>query len=142
MGRLISSLKAISGKFLNAGLVVAVLGVTAAGCFVQDQIFGSHSNTVRGRVSFGFEEAAFRPCGSDEQWWITGSDNHVNELQTKWKDLGLEWYTPGYAEVEGNRSDKGEYGHLGAYQREFEVSDVKEVRLLHEGECPWPNESH
>ncbi len=88
MGRLISRLKAINGKFLTAGLVVAVLGATAAGCFVQDQIFGSHSNTVRGRVSFGFEEAAFRPCGSDEQWWITGSDNHINELQTKWNRPG------------------------------------------------------
>jgi len=127
-------------KALFLSLALATLGVTLAGCFLQDQIFGRGSERVRGRVSFGFEEAAFRPCGSDEQWWITGSDKNIVELQDKWNGLGLEWYTPGYAELRGDRSGKGEYGHLGAYQREFEVTDVLEVRLLRDGECPWPNQ--
>lgn len=140
MERLMKGRKAIRKRVLLSGLVVATLCFAAAGCFMRNQIFGDDSHVVRGRVSFGFEEAAFRPCRSDEQWWLTGSDNDIVELQNKWNALGLEWYTPGYAELEGTRSRKGEYGHLGAYQREFEVTDVKEVRLLREGECPWPDQ--
>lgn len=116
-------------------LTVAGLAAVAAGCFVQDTIFGdSDRDFVRARVTFGFEEAAIRPCNTDEQWWVVGDQ----ELQERWYDLDLEWYEHGYAEVRGERSEKGQYGHLGAYDREFSVAEVVEVRLLKDGECPWP----
>lgn len=127
-------------KALILSLVLAALGIAVAGCFVQDQIFGSSRDVYRGRVSFGFEEAAFRPCGSNEQWWVTGSDDAVTELQDKWNALGLDWYHPAYAEIKGDRSGSGEYGHLGAYEREIEVTEVIGVRLLDGDECPWPGE--
>jgi len=119
-------------------LSTTVLGCLLAlsGCLLQDQIFGHRGDLVRGRVTFGFEEAGFRPCNSDEQWWVVGDEGV--KLQEKWSDLGLEWYQPGYAEVRGDRSGLGEYGHLGAYQRELDVKEVREVRLLKDGECPWP----
>ena len=124
---------------LIVAISLTVVGVTAGGCFLQDQIFGDNDRDfVRARVTFGFEEAALRPCGSDEQWWIVGSDNAIIELQDRWTALGLEWYQHGYAEVRGERSRTGEYGHLGLYQREFAVTEVLEVRLLEEGECRWP----
>lgn len=118
-------------------VLLTAVGLTAGGCFVQDQIFGgSDRDFVRGRVTFGFEEAAIRPCNSDEQWWVVGDQ----ELQEKWYELDLEWYQHGYAEVRGERTEVGEYGHLGAYQREFDVKEVLEVRLLEEGECRWRGE--
>lgn len=125
-------------KALIPVIALVSMGALASGCYVQEQIFGERGDFVRGRVSFGFEEAGFRPCGSDEQWWIVGSDDNINELQQKWNDLGLPWYEHGYAEVKGERTSKGEYGHLGAYDRELDVKDILEVRLLKEGECQWP----
>jgi len=109
------------------------------GCFLQETIFGAdNDDVIRGRVSFGFEEAAFRPCSSDEQWWITGSNKAVSELQEDWTALGLNWYEAGYAEIRGNKTARGSYGHVGAYQREIDVKEVVEVRLLEDGECAWP----
>lgn len=118
-------------------LTVAGLAIVAAGCFVQDTVFGDDDRDfVRARVAFGFEEAAIRPCNSDEQWWIVGDKG--SELQNRWYELHLQWYQHGYAEVRGERSEKGQYGHVGAYDREFDVTEVIEVRQLEEGECPWP----
>jgi hypothetical protein len=121
-------------------LVLATLGFAAAGCFLQDHIFGRRGHFLRGRVTFGFEESGFRPCNTDEQWWIVGSDDTIIEFQERWGELGLDWYQHAYAEIRGSRSDRGEYGHLGAYQREIDVREILEVRLLEEGECPWPVE--
>lgn len=124
-------------RTLVLALLLAGLGITTNGCFLQDEIFGKDRSVVSGRVSFGFEVASFQPCDSDEQWWITGS----NELYEAWTALDLAWYESGFAIVRGRRSEKGEYGHLGAYQREFEVKDVIEVRPLEEGECTRPEEN-
>lgn len=125
-------------KSVTLFAICALALVSASGCFLQDQIFGKEGDVTRGLVSFGFEEAAFRPCNSDEQWWIVGDDETIIELQDKWTSLGLEWYQPGYAEIKGERTGKGEYGHVGAYDREVDVKDVLEVRPLRGNECPWP----
>lgn len=109
-----------------------VIAVTLSGCSLFDDIFGDE--TYRGVVSFGFEVSSFAPCGGDQQWWVTDGDALL-ELQTRYNDLVEFPYTKAYARLKGNRSRIGEYGHLGAYQREFEVTEVIEVRALDEGEC-------
>ena len=88
-----------------------------------------------GTVSFGFEESAFRPCDRKEQWWIVGGDV-VADLQSKYNDLGVSWYEPVYARLKGDAGSRGEFGHLGAYQREFKVLEILEMRLLKPDECP------
>ena len=122
---------------LGKGLCLssAVLAVSLSGCSLFDGRPGGRSLVHVGQMSFGFEEAAFRPCNSDEQWWITGGDV-VGEMQSRYNDLGVAWYEPVYAKLKGDRSRKGQFGHLGAYQREFDVSDIVEIRLLEQGECP------
>ena len=116
-------------------LIAAALSITSmAGCAIIEDVFSGRSDTYIGTVAFGFEESGFRPCNVAEQWWITGGDM-VNDLQSRYNDLGVKWYEPVFAELKGDPSQKGQYGHLGAYQREFEVSEVIEMRLLEAGEC-------
>ena len=119
------------------GLVLSVVICTAtiSGCSLFGSKFGGGADSYVGTMSFGFEESAFRPCDRTEQWWIVGGEVVV-DLQSKYNDFGVNWYEPVYAELKGDPSNKGEFGHLGAYEREFEVSDVVEVRLLEPGECP------
>ncbi|MFC2085744.1 hypothetical protein ACFLRO_00875 [Bacteroidota bacterium] len=119
------------GLFLS----IVVLVISLSGCSLFDGRLGGRTDVYVGQMSFGFEEAAFRPCNTREQWWITGGDV-VGELQSRYNDLGVAWYEPVYAKLKGDKSGKGEYGHLGAYEREFDVSDVIEIRLLEQGECP------
>lgn len=44
-------------------------------------------------------------------------------------------YESAYAEIIGVISNKGSYGHLGAYDRELQVNEVVEVRAASEGDC-------
>jgi hypothetical protein len=89
-----------------------------------------------GLVSFGFEVSAFEPCDSGVRWWITGSNTAYTELLDAYHSLGIPNYTRAFARLRGNPSTKkGSYGHLGAYEREFEVTEVVEVRLHKPGEC-------
>jgi hypothetical protein len=115
-------------------LVFAIGATTITGCSLFGDIFGGDDDKYVGTVSFGFEEVSFRPCGRTEQWWMTGGEI-IAELQTQYNDLGVNQYEPVYARLNGEPSEKGEYGHVGAYQREFEVTRIVEVRLLSDGEC-------
>lgn len=71
----------------------------------------------RGHYTFGFEVSEFRPCGSDERWWVTNGD---------WREkLNNPQYNEHYLEVEGVVSERGRYGHRGAYDRELEIRELR-----------------
>jgi hypothetical protein len=87
---------------------------------------------VSGLYSWGFEVSDFRPCGLDEKWWVVGSEP---ELSTRYNALTLETYEPVYARLAGIKSRPGQYGYLGAYDRQFEVREILELRTLQNDDC-------
>ena len=102
-----------------------------AGC----SLFGEEEGTFDGLVTFGFEVSGFSPCDREEGWSVTGPA--AKELFGKYSEVvasGTE-YVPAYARVRGELSRRGEYGHLGAYDREIEVREVLEVRPASPQEC-------
>ena len=105
-----------------------------SGCSIATDILGGSDDTWEGRVAFGFEVSSFSPCSSDAQWWMTGGGSYT-ELNDKYRDLGQTDYMPVYAKLKGTRSSKGRFGHLGEYEREFEVVEVVDVRELKKDEC-------
>lgn len=107
--------------------------LSLSGCSFVEELFGFRDTYV-GAVAFGFEVSAFHPCGSDEQWWVVG-DAALVDLQTRYFDLGINPYELAFAELRGDRSRQGQYGHLNAYDREFEVTKVIEIRKLNEEDC-------
>ncbi len=126
-----------SQPFLNPEkLLIPVIACALfiSSCSLFDGKIGGGRDSYVGTVSFGFEVSSFRPCGGSEQWWFTGGEVLV-DLQAMYNDLGVNWYEPVYAELRGEPGGRGEFGHLGAYQREFRISDILEVRLLDDGEC-------
>ena len=114
-------------------LIAIAVAFLSAGCELLESIFDD--DRYVGHVAFGFEVSAFHPCGSDEQWWISGGGEELLDLQDRYWALGLNPYEMAFAELEGHRSGKGEYGHLNAYQREFTVKDVRDVRLAADDDC-------
>ncbi len=87
-----------------------------------------------------FETSLFEPCDSDERWWLEVRDG-VNELF--WKKVDVlraehEQLTDGplnfgsppmYLIAKGEVSKLGEYGHMGQYDRRFDVKKFSEFRL-------------
>jgi hypothetical protein len=120
---------------MMAGLVVAA---ALSGCAIVDN--GAEGGT-EGYLSFGFEEAAFRPCGVNEQWWVDESDASIELLEAYREVAGSSSeYTRVYATLIGARSGLGSFGHEGAYDRRFSVSRVVEIRAAKGGDCTWPGQ--
>ena len=102
-----------------------------AGC----SLLGAEEGTFEGLVAYGFEMSGFTPCDREEDWWVTGpASGELFERYTGVVEPGSE-YAPAYARVRGEISRRGEYGHVGAYDREIEVLEVLEVRAADAAEC-------
>ena len=84
-----------------------------------------------GYYSHGFEVDAFRPCGSDEKWWVTEG----TELRSRYAALSPKQYEEVYVEIRGHAGPVGKYGHLGAYARELAVGEVIAIRPAVEPKC-------
>ena len=112
-----------------AALLIMLVGLTAC---------GGRSELRQGYVVFGFETSAFQPCGDAEQWWLTGDTDVMGELDRAF--LAVDGTTSArlFAEVRGVLSREGNYGHLGAYPREFHVTEVVQARPEMEGDCTNP----
>jgi hypothetical protein len=65
-----------------------------------------------GLLTFGFETSSFVPCGHQDAWWVVGSD----ELVQRYAALQIPPGQSAYARLRGDRSDRGQYGHLGTYR--------------------------
>lgn len=111
-----------------AGVLAAVL---ATGC-------GSPADIHAGRYESGFETSAFYPCGSDEQWWVTADSAAWARLHSPPARVQSAGHLEAVAFVRlrGRASPPGEYGHVGAYDREIRVDEVIEVTAPEEGKCP------
>lgn len=91
----------------------------------------------RGTYAWGFEESAFRSCGSTTRWWVTSSDADVSaQLVNTHRQLTNEtMYAEVFVRFRGTLSERGTYGHVGAYERELDVTEIIEMRVLADGEC-------
>jgi len=99
-----------------------------AGCTSSHEPASPSSGVFRGRYKRDFEVSSFTPCDSSERWWVSG------EVLPLRAPLGEKTGTV-YAEVRGDLSSKGSYGHLGAYSRELVVREVVTTRLPSDKDC-------
>lgn len=88
---------------------------------------GLEKISVSGVYVAAFEVKWFSPDGIDERWWLSDPLGLI--------DPGLRMANGlfgGVAElvVEGVLSTKGDFGHLGQYDRNFEVTAVKRFKRL------------
>jgi hypothetical protein len=71
-----------------------------------------------GYFEYRDELPVFHPCDSDERWWVKDGGAVQAQMQ------GPQ-YLGHHAEFEGVVTERGEYGRLGAYERELEVREVR-----------------
>lgn len=119
-------------------ILLLLLGAAAlTACAIVDHL---DEDGIEGYLSFGFEQAAFSPCGIHEQWWVEAAPS-VQVLEAYGDIVGdSAEYVPVYARLVGSRSGRGSYGHLGMYDRVFTVSRIVEMRLPDKNDCDWPGD--
>lgn len=86
---------------------------------------------VTGTYRFGFETSVLEPCGLDEAWWVTNPEI----LAEQYVNITNAPYELVFVSVAGAKSPPGSYGHLGAYSREFTVTEVHVIRVLVGSDC-------
>lgn len=94
---------------------------------------GEPKNYV-GTFTSGFEVIAFKPCNSDEVWWVNGERVPMADLYARYATL-TKRMEPVHVQLRGLISERGAYGHMGGYAREFYVQEVLEVRAVQPDDC-------
>lgn len=115
------------------GLAILALSVTACSYTNADE---DTRVLYSGHFAYGFETSSFVPCEGGEKWWVSGGAAYSQFISAYSAAVSDDYnYESAYAEIIGVISDKGSYGHLGAYDRELQVNEVVEVRAASAGDC-------
>ena len=67
-------------------------------------------------------------------WWLNGEGAALKDLRTQYEALNKRMQ-PVHVKLRGLTSERGFYGHLGSYQREFYLQAVLDVRDIQADDC-------
>ncbi|RMD92673.1 MAG: hypothetical protein D6813_05540 [Calditrichaeota bacterium] len=99
-------------------------------------LFSDNKAIYEGFYAAGFEINSFEPCNTNERWWIVpGNKKAVDQLLEGYFTIIEQQPVRVYVRLLGRPSKKGKYGHLGEYEREFELDAVLELRPAQEKDC-------
>lgn len=81
----------------------------------------------------------FEPCDGAGKWWFAIKDTKERKrlFEAISQQGNLGWGGEFYIELHGTVSEKGRYGHLGAYEREINVQKI--IRIERDMEASSDN---
>lgn len=87
---------------------------------------------VTGHYRISWEEQSFTPCEGRERWWVSDP----GPMMKRYRELvpDRSWGTV-YATVRVELTDRGMFGHMGAYPRAAAIREVTEARAPREDDC-------
>jgi hypothetical protein len=81
-----------------------------------------------------FEVSSFRPCGTQERWWLTdASGSLANRLLAP---VPPQFERSAFLRVRASLSRSGSYGHLSSYTHELTVTETLDVSADTSAVCP------
>lgn len=130
--------------------LLTVLGAACAGAPARPAA-AADPPPFRGVYEMGPDRSAFRPCGSEEEWYVDPSSAPAwTELQRQTRMLneaprgmqppappgGAEDFQRAYVEVQGDTIALTAGPEVGRYTREFRPTRVLVARPAPRAECP------
>jgi hypothetical protein len=108
-------------------ILLAALPLSLAACAGTAQ--SGRMRRYSGTWDYHFETSSFTTDEGDGPWWLSGDGETWPQLSAPLNESGRPW---GRLElvVEGELSEPGQYGHLGAYAHELRVTRVISARLI------------
>jgi hypothetical protein len=94
-----------------------------------------------GEWAWHFETSAFTSSDGEGPYWLSADRAVWEQLSAPFATNGSGPWGRAQIVVEGTLSAPGQYGHLGAYQRELRVTRVIDVRLISARESSVPSSS-
>ncbi|MGH8602841.1 MAG: hypothetical protein ACREXR_08765 [Gammaproteobacteria bacterium] len=98
-------------------LVLTAVLVLASGCATSKTASQAMPGTFEGSLYISFEQSEFHSCEGEVFWVVNPGD---------FLAVSKEAFDKGRAiRVLGFKSPEGEYGHLGAYRRQLEITKAE-----------------
>lgn len=113
-------------RILTATILIPVLAACAS---ARGAMYEPH--TLTGIYRHGWEVQSFRPCGSLEKWWV----GDAADLRPRAERAGFDPDGPLLIEVRASLSERGRFGHMGAYSRQIGVQEVVRVQQASGDRC-------
>lgn len=92
---------------------------------------GMEPERLQGHYTVQWEEQSFRPCGSNEKWWVSDP----GPLLPRYRELVKGDYGTVFVTVRAEVTGRGQFGHLGMFPRATAVREVIDARPAAEGDC-------
>lgn len=86
--------------------------------------------TFTGEWDWHFETSAFRSADGRGPWWLAAEGSAWDQLVAPIQRSGGGPWGRVALTIEGELSAPGQYGHMGAYERQLRVTRVIEARLI------------
>lgn len=97
---------------------------------------------LEGYYASGFEQSRFTPCASvynQESWWLSADSASWEQLHDSTHRVGKQERAHtgfrAFVRVRATITSKGQYGHLGGYDRKIYVHEVLEAEPAQSGQC-------
>lgn len=117
--------RAASGITLRRFFLFGLFGSALVGACAAWGPTQPSATRYRGLYVFGFETSSFVPDGAERGWWVEATPEARQALHAAAAPIRQ----PNdaifvHAEVEGELSPPGQYGHLGAFERRLMITRV------------------
>jgi hypothetical protein len=86
---------------------------------------------IAGHFTWGWELNDLSPCDIAETWWVEGPESFFVEYGR----VASSGEITVFVRVRGEKSERGAWGHLGASDRRFRVTELIEMRPASDQDC-------
>lgn len=91
--------------------------------------------TLKGHVVWGHEVRTFKPCGSNQTFWVADDSGKLKDAYHEFTLKDKEVYQSIYAELEVEYKGKASEGFPANYDGVYEVLNIKETRAAQDDDC-------
>ena len=117
---------------MSRSLVAAAIAVIASGCATTD------TARLRGHYTWGHEVNTFRPCGSNQTFWVTGDRAVLQPLRDRSAAASQargKPYQPIYVEAYGVAEGKATDGFAADYDGTYRFTAARVVDNASPSDC-------
>ena len=111
---------------MKRAFLIGLLGLALAACVSA----APASQRLSGTWDWQFETSAFTTDAGEGPFWLHAEGQAWEDLNAPFREAGLGPWGQLRVVVEGELSEAGQYGHLGAYSRQLIVTRVVRAELL------------
>lgn len=115
-----------------SAFVLVALVLAVAGCGTQQR---APDDVISGHYVWGAEVNVLNPCGSDQEYWVTGTPEIVRALRDRYTALGLGPYEEAFVVVRGEVGPVLDCGFCAEYDGSFRVTELLVMEPTGPADC-------